>query len=72
MRWGVRDEATDDHMTTNLCINEIRNCQRYSTGVNFVVFLCQKYGYRPNPSEILSSEMEILKKMLREQQGSKF
>lgn len=68
MRWGVRDEATDDHMTTNLCINEIHNCQKLSMGPNFVVFLCQKYGYRPLPSEILSSELELLKRTLKEQQ----
>jgi hypothetical protein len=37
MRWGVRDEATDDHMTTDLCLNEIDNCQRLSTGPNFCV-----------------------------------
>lgn len=67
MRWGVRDEATDDHMTTKLCLTEIRNCQRLSIGANFVIFLCQKYGYRPIPSEILSSELEILKKNLKEQ-----
>ena len=37
MRWGVRDEATDDHMTSHLCLNEIDNCQRLSLGPNFVV-----------------------------------
>ena len=37
MRWGVRDEATDDHMTTTLCMQEIDNCQRLSIGPNFVV-----------------------------------
>ncbi|CAB3397348.1 unnamed protein product [Caenorhabditis bovis] len=67
MRWGVRDEATDDHMTTKLCINEIANCQRLSVGANFVVFLCQKYGYRPIPSEILSTEFEMLKRTLKEE-----
>uniref|UniRef100_A0A8R1E377 NACHT domain-containing protein n=2 Tax=Caenorhabditis japonica TaxID=281687 RepID=A0A8R1E377_CAEJA len=67
MRWGVRDEATDDHMTTKLCINEIANCQRLSVGANFVVFLCQKYGYRPIPSEILSTELEMLKRTLKEE-----
>ncbi|CAI5452798.1 unnamed protein product [Caenorhabditis angaria] len=67
MRWGVRDEATDDHMTTKLCINEIANCQRLSVGPNFVVFLCQKYGYRPIPSEILSTEFEMLKRTLKEE-----
>lgn len=41
MRWGVRDEATDDHMTTELCMREIANCQRLSMGPNFVVSLFQ-------------------------------
>ncbi|VDK17375.1 unnamed protein product [Anisakis simplex] len=67
MRWGVRDEATDDHMTTKLCMTEIANCQRLSVGPNFVVFLCQKYGYRPLPSEILCTELNMLKCLLREE-----
>jgi hypothetical protein len=25
MRWGVRDEMTDEHMTTALCMNELRS-----------------------------------------------
>lgn len=37
MRWGVRDEATDDHMTTILCLQEIAKCQELSMGPNFVV-----------------------------------
>ena len=36
MRWGVRDEATDDHKTSDLCMKEIYACQRLSTGPNFV------------------------------------
>ncbi|CAM4872504.1 unnamed protein product [Rotaria socialis] len=59
MRWGVRDEATDDHKTTELCMQEIDNCQRVSVGPNFVVFLGQKYGYRPLPTKI--EEDEFLK-----------
>ncbi|KAI8121835.1 NACHT and WD repeat domain-containing protein 2 [Lucilia cuprina] len=60
MRWGVRDEATDDHMTTELCMREIKNCQRLSMGPNFVVFLGQKYGYRPIPTYIVSSELQLI------------
>ena len=37
MRWGVRDEATDDHMTSELCMKELKNCQKLSTGPNFIV-----------------------------------
>ena len=39
MRWGVRDESTDDHKTAELCMQEIDNCQRLSLGPNFVVNL---------------------------------
>lgn len=64
MRWGVRDEATDDHMTTELCMREIQNCQRLSMGPNFVVFLGQKYGYRPIPTYILTSELMLIREEL--------
>ena len=37
MRWGVRDEATADHMTTELCMKELKLCQDLSTGPSFVV-----------------------------------
>ena len=40
MRWGVRDESTDDHMTTELCMRELRACQKLSTGPNFIVSWC--------------------------------
>ena len=37
MRWGVRDDATSDHQTVKLCLDEIANCQKVSKGPNFVV-----------------------------------
>ena len=37
MRWGVRDQATDDHMGTEICMKELKMCQKLSTGPNFVV-----------------------------------
>ncbi|CAH1788936.1 unnamed protein product [Owenia fusiformis] len=65
MRWGVRDEATEDHMTTELCMQEILNCQRLSMGPNFVVFLGQKYGYRPIPTIIPAKEFEMLREVIK-------
>ncbi|XP_069111532.1 NACHT and WD repeat domain-containing protein 2-like [Argopecten irradians] len=65
MRWGVRDEATDDHMTTQLCMQEIDNCQRLSIGPNFVVFLGQKYGYRPLPTFIVATEFEMIRECVK-------
>ncbi|XP_046570722.1 uncharacterized protein LOC124278977 [Haliotis rubra] len=60
MRWGVRDEATDDHMTSELCLLEIDLCMKLSTGPCFVTFLSHKYGYRPLPSQISSPEFLLV------------
>ena len=38
----VRDEMTDEHMTTALCMNELSGCQKYSMGPNFIYFGAQK------------------------------
>ncbi len=64
MRWGVRDEMTNEHMTTELCMTELRNCQRLSMGPNFIFFGGQKYGYRPIPTEIVTSELAELREVL--------
>ena len=37
MRWGVRDEASNDHTTTELCMSELHACRNLSTGPYFVV-----------------------------------
>ena len=37
MRWGVRREVSADHITSELCMKEIENCQKLSTGPNFIV-----------------------------------
>eukprot|EP00095_Tigriopus_kingsejongensis_P002552 maker-scaffold309_size213625-snap-gene-0.20 protein:Tk02552 transcript:maker-scaffold309_size213625-snap-gene-0.20-mRNA-1 annotation:"GI10101" len=66
MRWGVRDESTDDHMTTDICLEEIRNCQKSSIGPNFIFLGGQKYGYRPIPNKIDGKEFEMIVKTLRD------
>ena len=38
-------------------MNELRGCQKYSMGPNFIYFGAQKYGYRPIPSEIETEEL---------------
>ena len=65
MRWGVRDEATDDHQTTSICLEEIANCQRASIGPSFVFFGGQKYGYRPVPAVISEEEYNKILKTLQ-------
>ena len=61
MRWGVRDEMTNEHMTTALCMTELRNCQRLSMGPNFIYFGAQKYGYRLVLSGIKYTLLNVFK-----------
>ena len=37
MRWGVREEASIDHSSSDLCIKEIKTCNEVSLGPTFVV-----------------------------------
>ena len=39
LRWGVTDDIINDHQVSQLCLDEIVNCQRLSCGPNFVVSL---------------------------------
>ena len=45
MRWGVRDDAQDDHLTTEIVLKEVERCQRLSQGPNFVVCLFLSLTY---------------------------
>ncbi|XP_067950394.1 NACHT and WD repeat domain-containing protein 2-like [Watersipora subatra] len=60
MRWGVRDEARQDHSGPKTCMDELRSCQELSLGPNFVCLLGQRYGNRPLQSEISFDDWEIL------------
>ncbi|KAK3582782.1 hypothetical protein CHS0354_035720 [Potamilus streckersoni] len=66
MRWGVPADATNYHQATSLCREEIYNCQRLSTGPNFVTFLNQKHGYKPLQTTIHVAEFDTLLSALRE------
>ncbi|XP_067662722.1 NACHT and WD repeat domain-containing protein 2-like [Haliotis asinina] len=69
MRWGIRDEATDDHMGTELCLREIDLCKKLSTGPSFVTFLSHKYGYRDFPNKIEAIEFDKLLAAVEEKEA---
>lgn len=37
MRWGISNELTNAHMATTICLDEVKKCQKYSLGPNFIV-----------------------------------
>ncbi|XP_063770572.1 NACHT domain- and WD repeat-containing protein 1 [Pseudophryne corroboree] len=72
MRWGVRDYASVDHITTDLCLKEIETCQRTSIGPYFIGLVGNRYGFRPIPRVIDEEEFNILyKKILKDEAKAK-
>ena len=51
MRWGVRDESTDDHMGTELCLKELLQCRNMSTGPFFVVWFSLSLSLSLSPAK---------------------
>ncbi|KAL3864383.1 hypothetical protein ACJMK2_006070 [Sinanodonta woodiana] len=69
MRWGIRDEATDDQMGMELCLKELGLCQKFSTGPNFVTLLSHKYGYNAFPRTIKADEFEKIVSNMESQEA---
>ena len=45
LRWGIRDHATNDHSTTQICMSEIDRCLNTSIDAPCFVYLAfEKYG----------------------------
>eukprot|EP00736_Rhodelphis_marinus_P001616 Rmarinus@m.862 len=64
MRWGIREESTQEHKTAQICLDEIRRCRRDSRGLSYILILGNKYGFRPFPAHIEKAEFEKLQAIL--------
>uniref|UniRef100_A0A8B9LCS5 NACHT and WD repeat domain containing 1 n=1 Tax=Astyanax mexicanus TaxID=7994 RepID=A0A8B9LCS5_ASTMX len=71
-RWGVSDSVINDHMTVELCLQEIQLCQKLSVGPSFLALVGSQYGHRPIPRFISENEFELLLSKLsrKDQEGS--
>ncbi|KAL4236659.1 hypothetical protein ACF0H5_005044 [Mactra antiquata] len=68
MRWGIRDEASDDLMGTEICLRELEMCKKLSTGPYFVSLMSHKYGYTDFPRCINANEYESIFKKIESQE----
>ncbi|XP_019674679.3 NACHT domain- and WD repeat-containing protein 1 isoform X1 [Felis catus] len=64
LRWGVRNTEATEHMTTELCLEELDRCRKTSTGPAFVALLGDQYGPCPVPTLIEEKEWEALRAQL--------
>lgn len=61
LRWGVREEAALDQRTMEICLEEIKRCQKVTPRPNFIILLGDRYGWRPLP---FSLPMDMFIKIL--------
>jgi len=58
LRWGVSKEAAHDQQTMNICLQEIKRCQKITPKPNFIVLLGDRYGWCPLLPQIEAEEFE--------------
>nr|XP_006199152.2 NACHT domain- and WD repeat-containing protein 1 isoform X2 [Vicugna pacos] len=64
LRWGIRNSEATDHMTTELCLEELDRCRKTSIGPAFVALIGDQYGPCPIPALIEEKEWEALRAQL--------
>ncbi|XP_045051723.2 NACHT domain- and WD repeat-containing protein 1 isoform X7 [Desmodus rotundus] len=69
LRWGIQHTEATDHMTTDLCLEEVDRCRKTSLGPAFVALLGDQYGPCPVPTLIEEKEWEALKAQLTSRPG---
>lgn len=60
LRWGISEEAAVNQKTITICLQELKRCQTITPRPNFIILLGNRYGWRPLPEKIASSELEEL------------
>uniref|UniRef100_A0A8C6AAI1 NACHT and WD repeat domain containing 1 n=1 Tax=Marmota marmota marmota TaxID=9994 RepID=A0A8C6AAI1_MARMA len=64
LRWGIQNTEATDHMTTEICLEELDRCRKTSIGPAFVALVGDQYGPCPVPSVIEEKEWEALRAQL--------
>ncbi|KAF5913734.1 hypothetical protein HPG69_017510 [Diceros bicornis minor] len=64
LRWGVRNTEATEHMTMELCLEELDRCRQTSVGPAFVALVGDQYGPCLVPTLIEEKEWEALKAQL--------
>jgi hypothetical protein len=47
LRWGIGPDVAFSHDTIQICLNEVKRCQKLSPKPNFLMLIGDRYGWRP-------------------------
>jgi hypothetical protein len=60
LRWGISAEECSRQEVIDICIRELRRCQRLSPRPNFVVLLGDRFGWQPALPRIAETDYTVL------------
>lgn len=63
LRWGISKEASDSNNTMQICLDELRRCQKLSPRPNFLVLYGEHAGWHPTPEVLNTDTFEKLLRM---------
>ena len=52
LRWGITEKDCEDYSTLDICLEELKQCQRVTPRPNFLFLSGNRYGWRPLPRVI--------------------
>lgn len=65
LRWGISEESSLDQRTMPICLAEIERCRQVTRRPNFIALLGSRYGWKPLPHAVPSTEFDRLLDALR-------
>jgi hypothetical protein len=60
MRFGIRKSLSDDNKTSEVCMAELERCTEESASMAYMLFVRNKYGFRPPPRKVPQVDMEAM------------
>jgi NACHT domain- and WD repeat-containing protein len=60
MRFGIRQSLSDDNKTSEVCMAELERCAEESASLSYMLFVRNKYGFRPPPRRVPRVDMQAM------------
>jgi hypothetical protein len=60
MRFGIRQALSDDNKTSEVCMAELERCAEESASMSYMLFVRNKYGFRPPPRRVPRVDMQAM------------
>jgi hypothetical protein len=64
MRFGIRKLLSDDNKTSEVCMAELERCAEESASISYMLFVRNKYGFRPPPRKVPQVDMDAMLALL--------